>query len=76
MRKLFFLVSILLTVTLSADTSIFELKTEKPKPTNNKELCKLFKEKAAAYETTMRDDGYAQATLQSYKDRAALYCKE
>ncbi len=76
MAKVIFMIGIFLSLALAEDTSIFEHKTEKPEPTNNKELCKLFTDKAAAYEATMRDDQYAQATLQSYKDRAAVYCKK
>ena len=70
------LIGLLFLVTLAADTSIFERKPEKPANTNNEELCKLFTQKAEEYQKTMRDDGYAQTTLQSYKDRAALYCKQ
>lgn len=76
MRKLFLLISILLTVSLSADTSIFDHKTEKPVEVDNQAMCKLFTEKAADYKATMRDDEYAHVTLKSYQDRAALYCKK
>lgn len=76
MRILFLLISILLTVALSADTSIFEHKTEKPAGVDNQAMCKLFTEKAAAYKATMRDDEYAHVTLKSYQDRVALYCKK
>lgn len=68
--------SLLFTVTLSADTSIFEHKTEKPAGVDNQAMCKLFTEKAADYKATMRDDEYAHVTLKSYQDRAAFYCKE
>ena len=65
----------LLSTLLTADTSIFEHKTQqKPKGTDDAALCKLFTDKAIAYEKTMRDDDYAKVTLQSYKHRAALYC--
>ncbi len=76
MAKIFLLLGALFSLSLIADTSIFEHKTEKPEKTDNEALCKLFTEKAVAYKKTMRDDEYAQATLQSYYDRAALYCKK
>lgn len=76
MTKVLVLLGILSSLALASDTSIFEHKTEKPEPADNKEMCKLFTEKAAAYEATMRHDEYAEATLQSYKDRAAIYCNK
>lgn len=66
---------ILLSTLLAADTSIFQHKTQqKPKGPDDEALCKLFSDKAIAYEKNMRDDDYAKVTLQSYKHRAALYC--
>ncbi len=76
MAKVLLLLTALLSFAFASDTSIFEHKTDKPEPTDNKEMCRLFTEKATAYEATMRHDEYAQATLQSYKDRAAIYCKK
>ncbi|MDA3946011.1 MAG: hypothetical protein PF439_04970 [Helicobacteraceae bacterium] len=76
MGKIIMMFSIFYSLSLSANTSIFEHKVQKPETTYNKELCKLFTEKATTYEVSMRDDAYAQATLQSYKDRALIYCKE
>ncbi|WP_297442737.1 hypothetical protein [Sulfurimonas sp.] len=40
----------------------------------NERLCKVFTLKAKIYKKNMRQDAYAQITLQSYKDRAKLYC--
>lgn len=76
MPRMIFLLGALFSLSLTADTSIFEHKTDKPEKTDNEALCKLFTEKAAAYKKTMRDDEYAQVTLQSYYDRAAIYCKK
>jgi len=76
MRHLSLLIIISFTL-LSADSSIFQRNSpEKPKEVDNKAMCKLFTEKAKNYEAKMRDDDYARATLESYKNRAALYCKK
>ena len=37
-------------------------------------LCKIFQDKIVAYEKKMRNDTYAQTTLESYKKRAKIYC--
>ncbi len=42
----------------------------------NERLCKLFTQKAAAYQKNMRDDMLAKATLASYKHRAELFCSK
>lgn len=76
MSRIILVIGIFFSLTLGADTSIFEHKTEKVVDDNSKELCKLFTDKAAKYQATMRDDEYAHVTLQSYKDRAALYCNK
>lgn len=76
MTKIILMISIFFSLTLAADTTIFEHKVEKPASPDNKRLCELFTDKAEKYQATMRDDEYAQVTLQSYKDRAALYCKK
>ena len=74
MRITLFLLAISLS-TLFAESSIFQRNTtEQPKGIDNQKMCRLFTQKAADYEKTMRDDAYAKATLASYKKRAALYC--
>ncbi|MCW8820791.1 MAG: hypothetical protein OQK45_01075 [Sulfurovum sp.] len=40
----------------------------------NARLCEIFKEKVQTYESTMRNDGLAEATLISYKKRMSSYC--
>jgi hypothetical protein len=40
----------------------------------NKRLCKVFIQKAHAYEENMRDDKLARATLDSYKERVVTHC--
>ncbi len=76
MAKIILMISIISSFLLASDTSIFDHKTEKPKEVDNTKMCNLFTKKIADYKATMRDDAYAQATLQSYKDRAAVYCKK
>ena len=75
MTKLLLFTSLLVSTLLTADTSIFEHKhQEKQKGVDEKALCKLFTDKAVAYEKNMRDDDYAKVTLASYKHRSNLYC--
>lgn len=40
----------------------------------NARLCNIFSEKAERYESTMRNDDLAKATLTSYKERVSSYC--
>ena len=40
----------------------------------NASLCEIFKVKVQTYESTMRNDGLAEATLISYKKRMSSYC--
>lgn len=40
----------------------------------NARLCKIFTEKVEDYESTMRNDELAAATLESYKQRMSTYC--
>ena len=40
----------------------------------NARLCNIFSEKAKRYESTLRNDDLAKATLTSYKERVSLYC--
>ena len=42
----------------------------------NERLCKIFTDKAERYESNMRDDILAKASLSSYKHRAELFCKK
>lgn len=38
-------------------------------------LCKIFQEKAISYKKSMRDDIYAQKTLENYENKTKLFCK-
>ena len=40
----------------------------------NTRLCQLFKDKVTKYEASMRNDGLAEATLVSYKERMDKFC--
>ena len=40
----------------------------------NARLCKMFTEKVENYESTMRNDELAAATLESYKQRMSTFC--
>lgn len=40
----------------------------------NARLCEIFKDKVQTYESTMRNDGLAEATLASYKKRMSTFC--
>ena len=42
----------------------------------NERLCKIFTVKAKKYESNMRDDILAKASLASYKHRANMFCKK
>ena len=42
----------------------------------NERLCKIFTAKAERYESNMRDDVLAKASLASYKHRANMFCKK
>lgn len=42
----------------------------------NERLCTLFKKKVEVYKKNMRDDVLAKASLESYKQRAELFCKK
>ena len=41
---------------------------------DDKRLCKVFIKKAHNYKETMNDSKFAQATLDSYKERVVSYC--
>ena len=40
----------------------------------NARLCKMFTEKVENYQSTMRNDELADATLESYKKRMSRFC--
>jgi len=73
MRKyLLTMFALMISTGLFANNSFTDNKTD----TENKRLCKVFKDKALSYEKTMRDDVYATATLESYNKKITIYCKK
>ena len=42
----------------------------------NARLCKIFTAKVEKYESDIREDALAKASLESYKHRAGLFCKK
>lgn len=58
--------------------TVAEITNELNTVSNTKEyarLCNIFTNKAERYESTMRNDDLAKATLSSYKDRISTFCK-
>ena len=58
-------------------SGFYNSSTEKNKAEyiENERLCKIFTTKAKKYESNMREDALAKASLASYKHRAELFCK-
>ena len=64
--------TILLTLlTITMTTSLFAGNTS----SKDERLCKVFHDKAIEYKKTMRDDFYAQKTLENYENKTKLFCK-
>jgi len=61
---------LLMILALTITTNIFASTEIK----NEERLCKIFQNKALSYKKTMRDDEYAKKTLESYENRADLFC--
>ena len=65
--------TILLTIlTLMITTSLFANSAFK----KDDRLCKIFQDKALEYKKTMRNDSYAQKTLQNYENKKKLFCSK
>jgi len=65
--------TILLTIlTLMITTSLFANSAFK----KDDRLCKIFQDKALEYKKTMRNDFYAQKTLQNYENKKKLFCSK
>jgi len=64
--------TILLTIlTITMSTSLFAGSAFQ----KDERLCKVFQEKAISYKKTMRNDIYAQKTLENYENKSKLFCK-
>jgi pyruvate formate-lyase activating enzyme-like uncharacterized protein len=71
MKKLIVL-ALISTFSMSGFTNEAELKAVESN--ENARLCKMFTEKAENYQSTMRNDELAAATLESYKKRMSTFC--
>ena len=75
MRSLFLLLSMVLVLNADFFNDQNDEKIKEQKAENDR-LCKLFTQKVINYKKTMRDDDYARVTLQSYEQRADMFCKK
>ncbi len=73
MKKLIVLV-LMSTFAMSGFTNESEFKAVELN--ENARLCKMFTEKVESYESTMRNDELAAATLESYKKRMSTFCSK
>ncbi len=71
MKKLIVL-ALMSTFAMSGFTNETELKAVESN--ENARLCKMFTEKVENYQSTMRNDELADATLESYKKRMSTFC--
>lgn len=71
MKKIIF-IAFLSSYAMSAFTNQAELKAVESN--ENARLCKMFTEKVENYQSTMRNDELAAATLESYKKRMSTFC--
>ena len=74
MKQLLFIIAV---STLSF-SGFYSDDTEKNKAeyAENERLCKIFTAKVEKYESDIREDALAKASLASYKHRAELFCKK
>jgi uncharacterized FlgJ-related protein len=61
---------LLIILTLTISTNIFAATELK----NEERMCKIFQNKVISYKKMMRNDIYAKKTLESYENRADLFC--
>ena len=71
MKKLIVL-ALMSTFAMSGFSNQAELKAVESN--ENARLCKMFTEKVENYQSTMRKDELASATLESYKKRMSTFC--
>ncbi|MEY3002367.1 MAG: hypothetical protein RLZZ428_742 [Pseudomonadota bacterium] len=72
MKKLI-LLALMGTYAMSGFTNEAEVQAAQ-EATENARLCQIFTEKVKTYESTMRGDALAKATLDSYKVRQSKFC--
>ncbi len=73
MKKIILLITLVSTYLMSGFTSGTTIQSNSTE-NEDKRLCKVYIKKAHTYKETMRSDEYAQATLNSYKDRVVSHC--
>jgi len=73
MKKILLTLAIISTYAMSGFTSGTSMKAFTT-VNDDKRLCKVFIKKAHNYEANMDDSKYAEATLDSYKDRVVSHC--
>jgi len=73
MKKLILLLALVSTYAMSGFTSGTVMKNTSTE-NEDKKLCKVYIKKAHSYKETMRSDKFAQATLDTYKDRVVSHC--
>jgi len=73
MKNIILLLALMSTYAMSGFTSGTMLKNTSTE-NEDKKLCKVYIQKAHSYKETMRSDKFAQATLDSYKNRVVSHC--
>lgn len=73
MKKLI-LFALMSTFAMSGFTN--EAESKAAESNENARLCKMFTEKVKHYESSMRNDELAAATLESYKQRMSTFCSK
>ena len=71
--KNFILLALISTIAMSGFFTN-EAELQAAESNENARLCKMFTEKVENYESTMRNDELAAATLESYKQRMSTFC--
>ena len=69
---------LVIAVTTLSFSGFYNDDTEKNKAVyaENARLCKIFTAKVEKYESDIREDALAKASLASYKHRADMFCKK
>ncbi len=73
MKKIILIIALLSSYAISGFTNEAEMKAVET-ANENARLCKVFAYKVETYESTMRNDDLAKATLVSYKQRMSSFC--
>ena len=60
----------ILLITLTLTTNMFALTELK----NEERMCKIYQDKVLSYRKTMSNDAHAKKVLESYENRADIFC--